>query len=78
GVELFCAPKVSLSGEYTWGLMMSSRGTGSTTTEGWNGSSVTSTTVDGDPNAGNVDKTSSFSIDTGVSGASIGVNFYFQ
>jgi hypothetical protein len=78
GVEWFCAPKVSLSGEYTWGLMMSSRGTGSTTTEGWNGSSVTSTTVDGDPNAGNVDKTSSFSIDTGVSGASIGVNFYFQ
>ena len=78
GIEWFCAPKVSLSGEYTWGLALSSRATGSTTTETWNGTSVVSTTVDGDPNAGNTDKSSSFGIDTGVSGAMIGINFYFQ
>lgn len=82
GVEWFCAPKISLSGEYTWGLAMRSQGLGSTTTEYWVPSgasgSATSITVDGTPNDGQADKTSSFSIDTGVSGASIGVNFYFQ
>lgn len=84
GVEWFCAPKISLSGEYTWGVGLSSRGTGESTTEGWdptanNGSgAVVTTTVEGDPDAGNVDKTSSFSLDTGVSGAMIGINFYFQ
>jgi hypothetical protein len=84
GIEWFCAPKVSLSGEYTWGLMLSSTGMGSTTTEGWdpsanNGNGAVQTiTVDGTPNDGNPDKTSDFSLDTGVSGASIGVNFYFQ
>lgn len=73
GVEWFCAPKISLSGEYTWGLALSSTGFGSQTSEGWDGSSVTTTTVDGTTN-----KKNSFSLDTGVSGASIGVNFYFQ
>lgn len=43
GVEWFCAPKVSLSGEYTWGIAMSSKGFGSTTTESWDGDSVEST-----------------------------------
>jgi hypothetical protein len=85
GVEWFCAPKISLSGEYTWGLMMRSQGMGSTTTEYWivnpndpTTGSVTSVTVDGTPNDGNADKTSSFNIDTGITGASIGINFYFQ
>ena len=75
GIEWFCAPKISLSGEYTWGLNMSSQGYGSTSTETWDGanSSVTTTEV----NTGN--KTSDFSIDTGVSGAAmLGINFYFQ
>ncbi|HPF91683.1 MAG TPA: hypothetical protein PLL57_13570, partial [Flavobacteriales bacterium] len=84
GVEWFCAPKISLSGEYTWGVGLSSRGTGESTSEAWdptanNGSgAVVTTTVEGNPDAGNVDKTSSFSLDTGVSGAMIGINFYFQ
>ncbi|MFT3885281.1 MAG: hypothetical protein QM724_07580 [Flavobacteriales bacterium] len=78
GVEWFCAPKISLSGEYTWGLALSSQGVGSTTTETNNGGTTSSTTVDGNPQAGNVDKSSSFSLDSGVSGARIGVNFYFQ
>lgn len=84
GVEWFCAPKISLSGEYTWGLMMSSKGMGETTTEYWvsnddgtNGT-VTSVTVEGAPNDGQADKTNTFGIDTGISGASIGINFYFQ
>ena len=78
GVEWFCAPKISLSGEYTWGLALSSQGLGSTTTDSWNGAnnSVTTTTTEGNPNG--VDKSSNFSLDTGVSGGSVGINFYFQ
>ncbi len=75
GVEWFCAPKISLSGEYAWGLNMSSQGYGKTTTESWDApnSSTKSTEV----NTGN--KTSNFGIDTGVSGAAmLGINFYFQ
>ena len=72
GIEWFCAPKVSLSGEYTWGLMLSSEGHVSTTTESYDGTNTTSTTVDSGT------KVNDFSLDTGVSGASIGVNFYFQ
>lgn len=75
GIEWFCAPKISLSGEYTWGIAMSSKGFNETTTESWDfasgGSVVTETTEGGT-------KTSNFSIDTGISGASIGLNFYFQ
>lgn len=78
GVEWFCAPKLSLSGEYTWGLAMTSTGAGETTSEGWNGSAVASTTIEGDGDVNGVDKRSSFGIDTGVSGARIGLNFYFQ
>ena len=72
GIEWFCAPKVSLSGEYTWGITMSSTGHSSTTTESFTNNSVTSTSVDDGT------KVNNFGIDTGVSGASIGVNFYFQ
>jgi len=86
GIEWFCAPKISLSGEYTWGFALSSRGLASVTSEKWdptasNGAgAVVTTTQDGDPAIGNspADKTSSWSIDTGVSGADIGINFYFQ
>ena len=85
GVEWFCAPKISLSGEYTWGLALKSQGFGSTTTEYWvpnanapTTGAVQSITVDGTPNDGQADKNNSFSLDTGVSGATIGINFYFQ
>ena len=72
GVEWFCAPKVSISGEYTWGLALESAGYDETTTEAWNGTAVETTTS----NVGSKD--SSFSLDTGYSGVDIGVNFYFQ
>lgn len=77
GVEWFCAPKVSLSGEYTWGLALSSRGHVETTSEeivddGSGGETVESNTVETGT------KENDFSLDTGVSGASLGINFYFQ
>lgn len=74
GVEWFAAPKISLSGEYTWGLAMRSRGHEETTTEQWNGTDnrVDSFTVTGGT------KENRFGIDTGISGARIGINFYFQ
>lgn len=78
GVEWFCAPKISLGGEYTWGLALSSKGHNSTTTEYWvsndtgtNGASQ-SITEDGGT------KESDFSLDTGISGARVSLNFYFQ
>ena len=74
GVEWFCAPKISLSGEYTWGLALTSSGYGSTSTESWDFANSTITTADA--NSGS--KNSDFSLDTGVSGAMIGINFYFQ
>lgn len=84
GVEWFCAPKLSLSGEYMWGVMLTSVGTPETTVEsfdptaGGGAGAVVTTTTTGNSQTGNVDKTSTFSLDTGVSGASIGLNFYFQ
>jgi hypothetical protein len=72
GVEWFCAPKVSLSGEYTWGLSLNSVGHTETTTESLVDGDVESTTVESGT------KQNNFGIDTGVSGLSIGVNFYFQ
>ncbi|MCB9169334.1 MAG: hypothetical protein H6597_04920 [Flavobacteriales bacterium] len=78
GIEWFVAPKVSLSGEYTWGLALVSQGLGETTTETWNGTSVVTTTVEGNGDSETADKTSSFTLDTGVSGFDLGINFYFQ
>ncbi|MEZ4738481.1 MAG: hypothetical protein R2818_03780 [Flavobacteriales bacterium] len=77
GIEWFCAPKVSLSGEYTWGLMLSSTGFGETTEERWNPATGTSGAVE-TRTIEDGTKRNNFSLDTGVSGASIGVNFYFQ
>ncbi len=74
GVEWFAAPKLSLSGEYIWSLMLESQGYGETTTESWDGAnnSVVTTTVEGPS------KTSSFGIDTRNSGFRLNLNFYFQ
>ena len=76
GAEYFILPKISLGAEYGWGLAFTSQGAGSSTTEAWNGTGTTTTTVDGG-------KSSSFAIDTdnaafgaGASG-SILVHFHF-
>lgn len=77
GVEWFCAPKISLGAEYTWGLMLMSQGYGERSEERWNPALGTSggletRTIESGP------KGSSFGLDTGISGASINLNFYFQ
>jgi len=85
GIEWFFAPKISLSGEYTWGIAMASTGVGSNTTEMWDGTKVVTTETDGtviydaggNP-VGLEGKSSHFGIDTGISGATLGLNFYFQ
>jgi len=79
GIEWFCAPKISLSGEYGWGFMLATTGFGETTTESWdataaNGAGATTTTTVEGPTG----KQSAFSLDTSVSGATVGINFYFQ
>jgi hypothetical protein len=79
GVEWFAAPKLSISGEYTWGLMLNSTGFNEVSYEGWdstanNGNGALRTwSVEG-----TTDKQNGFSLDTGISGFSIGMNFYFQ
>lgn len=66
GAEYFFAPKMSLSGEFGWGLGLSSTGASeSTTTVGG-----TSTTTKGG-------KSSSFGVDTDNAGGAINLNFYF-
>lgn len=79
GVEWFCAPKISLSGEYAWGLNMTSTGAGESTTERFDAATnaIVTTTTEGNPNDEFADKNSSFGIDTQLRG-SLGINFYFQ
>lgn len=67
GVEWFFAPKMSLGAEYTWGLAFASTGKGEVTTETTDDSTTTET-----------GGSSSFGIDTGVSGADVSLTFYFQ
>ncbi|MCB9363019.1 MAG: hypothetical protein H6587_00470 [Flavobacteriales bacterium] len=79
GVEWFFAPKVSLGAEYTWGLAMTSTGEGETTTERWG---LNPGEVATNPNhvvteTSKTGKSSSFGIDTGLSGANISLNFHF-
>ena len=86
GVEWFFAPKVSLGAEYTWGLSMTSQGASKTDTETWgttgaedysdalNGTTTADHLITKTTNGG---KSSSFGIDTGLSGAKISLNFHF-
>jgi hypothetical protein len=79
GVEWFCAPKISLSGEYSWGLMLSSQGFDNTSFEDWdptannNAGAIRTYDIEGPTG-----KTNEFRLDTGVSRAMVGINFYFQ
>lgn len=57
GAEYFILPKISLGGEFGWGLSYLSRGEGKTTTESWNGTQIVSTT-------NNIAAQSSLSIDS--------------
>lgn len=79
GVEYFVAPKISLSGEYAWGVRMTSSGASESTEEEFNttNNTIVTTTTEGTPNDGQVDKRSDFNIDTALRGT-LGINFYFQ
>ena len=70
GLEYFFAPKLSVGGEFGWGLGFSSRGDSERTVEYFNGTAVTSTTVP-DSNS------SSFGIDTDNLGGAIRLVGYF-
>lgn len=77
GVEWFFAPKVSLGAEYTWGLAMTSAGATETTTEEWKYASPTATTRSLVTKTSKGGESSSFSLDNGISGANISLNFHF-
>ena len=66
GVEYFFAPKMSVSGEFGWGLGLNSVGEGEL-----------SITSGGETTTTKTGKSSSFGIDTDNAGASINLNFYF-
>jgi len=76
GAEYFVLPKLSLGGEFGWGLGLVSNGASSTTMESTNGTAIGTQTIEGT-------KSSSFALDTdndntvvGASGA-IRVTFHF-
>ncbi|NVN96203.1 MAG: hypothetical protein HXX18_13090 [Bacteroidetes bacterium] len=74
GVEYFFAPKMSVGGEFGWGIGINqgSNVSGSTEkiVEGWDGTAVKSVTIPGS-------KTSSFNIDTKQTGGNIFLLFHF-
>lgn len=71
GIEYFVAPKVSIGGEYTWGLSIMSTGDDEFVTETYDGTNDDTITSD---SAGG----SSFSLDTGTRGQfAMKANFYF-
>jgi hypothetical protein len=70
GAEYFFAPKMSLGGEFGWGLDFGSTGEGEITSEVNQGAGTTSTTT-------KTGKSSSFGIDTDNLSGAINLNFYF-
>ncbi|MCU0434385.1 MAG: hypothetical protein MUC87_13105 [Bacteroidia bacterium] len=75
GAEYFVLPKLSVGGEFGWGLGLSRTGDGETTVESWNGTAATSTTT---ASAGN----GSFGIDTdnanfGMAPGALFIHFHF-
>jgi hypothetical protein len=58
GAEYFILPKISIGGEFGWGLALTSSGEGENTTESFTAGAAKSTTIKGGPSS------SSFSIDT--------------
>lgn len=75
GAEYFVLPKLSIGGEFGWGLAFSSRGEGELVTESWSGTATTTTTV-------KTGKRSTFGIDTdnsnfGMAPATLLIHFHF-
>jgi hypothetical protein len=75
GVEYFVLPKISIAGEFGWGLTIASNAASSTSREGTDGVAIGSNTVEGS-------KTGSFSLDTdqnltGTTTGALRLNFHF-
>jgi hypothetical protein len=76
GAEYFVLPKLSIGGEFGWGVGLSSVGAGSTTIESTDGATVGSQTIEGT-------KSSSFGLDTDInntlfgSAGSLRIAFHF-
>ena len=75
GAEFFVLPKISVGGEFGWGLGFAKTGAGTMDTESWNGTGTTTTTSD-------TGTSSSFGIDTdnnafGVAPAAVLIHFHF-
>ena len=72
GVEYFFAPKISVGGEFGWGIMMSKVGKGTTEVEYWD-------VVSGGPKTLETETagSSNFDIDTDNFGACINMTFHF-
>ena len=77
GAEIFVFPKLSISAEYGWGLMMSTTGETVTKTENWQLASSTATSpslVETETKTGG---SSAFGIDTDNNGGQLNIIFHF-
>ncbi len=78
GAEYFVAPKISIAGEFGWGIGFMSIGEGETTTQFYDGSGITPAVRSVTEKSG---KSSSFGLDTdngiGSSSGSMRMTFYF-
>lgn len=75
GAEFFVLPKISVGGEFGWGVAFAKTGAGTQTSESWNGTGTTSTSSD-------TGTSSSFAIDTdnsafGLAPAAVLIHFHF-
>ncbi len=76
GFEYFFMPKISVGGEYTWGITFASTGEGTLSVENANGTTSTTTTT-------NTGGSSNFSLDSGInsvwggSNANLYITFHF-
>lgn len=70
GVEYFFAPKMSLGGEFGWGIAFYSEGKGKITMESWDGSAAKETETE-------TGGSSMFRLDTDNWSGAINLNFYF-
>ena len=70
GIEYFFAPKMSIGGEFSWGVLLQLNGKSNVGSETWDASGITSSTY----KSGG---TTYFGFDNGNSGGAINLNFYF-
>lgn len=79
GAEYFFAPKISISGEFGWGIGLSSTGEGETSYEAFGDNPATPNNVENALYTGSskTGKSSSFGLDTDNVGGALTMHFYF-